>query len=436
MGGKSLDDASGFRMGLDFWGTLLLALSIICTLSSYLLRDAANLLRFTFLVSGYILICLSFIIQKDPSLEKTWADVGSYNYSAGVETTVHGPFYVLDTWNSRTNPYVNDGYFVKEKALAREFIEKYNLSWLACNKWEIKDLPLEKANNRPYMHPPLAPVVIGAWLSIFPFGKWSAEIFMIVLNALSLSILLYFINKRGYTRNVHYLLFAVFANPCLILFIDPSNEQLAALLILISIFVLVKNSKNKFLLAFISGIFIGFAFYTKFITGLYMLFQALFLLFSMKKKSLKPFIGYVTGIITVMLLFSFLGYYFWLTYITGNAYAKQYIMDFPISKLKIFTDFLYFGPSILILAAVSFTAAIFKSAEVDNRTITIPLFVSILLYCILYLNVSALNRYLAVFVPAGALLIYPLTERIKLNPKSIVIAAIANYAIYCLIIYL
>ena len=208
------------------------------------------------------------------------------------------------------------------------------------------------------------------------------------------------------------------------------------MLILLSILALFNNHRNKFFVSFVAGLLIGFAFYTKFIAGLYILFQSLFLLLYFKKKTFKPFLGYIAGVISVLLIFSLFGYYFWLTYITGNAYAKQYIMDYPISNLKIFTDFLYFGPAILILILVLLMAAVFKFKENNIRMITIPLVASIFLYCIFYLNVSALNRYFMVYVPVVALLLYPLAEKIKLGPKDIIMTATASYIFYCLIVYL
>ncbi|MCI0474060.1 MAG: glycosyltransferase family 39 protein, partial [Ignavibacteria bacterium] len=359
-------------------------------------------LKLTLLSAGYTLLCFVYILEKDPALNWEGSDVAWYNYEAGEEVAKLGTCYVISTWNTRANPfdtlYYSESFTPESKEMFNKEIYKGWMKKFTGDRWDTKELLVDKKNNRPYMHPPASPVLTGWWLKIFPFGRYSAEILMIIINLL-VFILLFLKYSREGTNSFYLLFFTIVATPVTVLFINPSAEHPTMMFAMLTIALLLyKDLNNSFLFPLLSGITAGLAFYSKFMMAFYASFQIMSLLIMYRKLTIKPFLGFTAGFLSVIVIFTVSGYYFWLTVLTGKVYAQVYINSIQgVSFAENIQKLMYFGmPLILmVLYLIYRIVADFKSFE--HKYIVIPFLLGAAVYVTSTWEVGAFNRYLFVY---------------------------------------
>jgi hypothetical protein len=417
-----------------------------------------NLPSFIFIVIGFLLIAISFVFMKmrihwlyliafiaylmisfgyirtvDKGLNWEGSDVAWGNYNAAVEFNQFGILPGIKDWNERANPYIKNQQSEFAETV-KGIINKFNLRWLAFDKWKTNKMPerYKVPNNRPIMHPPLAPVVLSLWLKIFPFGHWSAEIFMILLEISSIILIFVLIGKglNNYNRIV-LLLLAFITTPVMIGFHDPSAEQLSMLLFLLSIYLIFYIQKTSLLKYFLSGLLIGLTFYTKFNIVFYIVIQVIFIIFNRQRVKLKSMAAYLSGILAVVCVFIILGYYFWLTFLTGFVNAKLYALQNPVSIAQGFSKILYFGPTIILLVLL----LILDFSKYGNKTILAPVLLSLVVTMIYLWNLGTWNRYLVFYLPVLCSFLLISKRSIALKTKDVLIIPITSFIFIALNTY-
>lgn len=422
---------------INVLGVIVLAAGIAALMYIFIIREKKSLVSsILLLATGYTLICFGYQMQKDPELMWDGSDVAWYNYQAGEEVVKYGADYIVSTWNTRANPFDTDSTDVLPTEAREMFMKdvyKDYMKILIGDRWIPKKLGLDKNNNRPYMHPPLTPVLIGLWLKIFPYGRYSAQILMILLNLIVFSLIFAKYYKEK-TNHFYVLFFAIVTTPVAILFINPSAEQMAMMLLALSTGLLLhKDLNGSFYLPLLSGLIMGLAFYTKFIVAFYILFQIIALTISFRKLSLKPVIGYLLGLILVFLIFTLSGYYFWLTILTGKVVTELYIQaNPPVTMFQLILKLYYFGLPLIVITGYM----MYKIKSLSDRIVLIPLLLGIVLYMGLTWKVGTFNRYLFIFVPAMFPFFYEAIKEVEFSKKDVVIVPVAGIILLGLILYL
>jgi hypothetical protein len=417
--------------------------------------DDFNLLSFIFIIIGFILIAIPFAFIKlkiywlyfiafiaylvisfgyirtiDKGLLWEGSDVAWGNYNAAVEFNKIGILPSIKDWNERANPYIQSEFSDSVKGI----INKYNLNWITFDKWKTNKVSeiYEAGNNRPIMHPPLAPIVLGVWLKIFPFGHWSSEIFMILLEFASIVLIFVLIGKglKNYDR-ILILLLALITTPVMIRFHNPSAEQLSMLLFLLSTCLIFDIQKSSLFKYFFSGLFIGLTFYTKFNIAFYIAIQVIFFIFNSHRGKFKSMVAYIFGLLAVVCVFTIFGYYFWLTFLTGFVNSKLYVLQNPVTLVQGFSKILYFGPTIILLVFL----LISDFNKYSNKTLLAPVLLSLAFSMIYLWDIGTWNRYLVFYLPVLCSFLLISKRSIYLKTKDILIIPIANFIFIVLNIY-
>ncbi|MCU0373167.1 MAG: glycosyltransferase family 39 protein [Ignavibacteria bacterium] len=408
----------------------------------YFIRDRKSIfLKLILLITGYTLLCFVYILEKDPALHWEGSDVAWYNYEAGEEVSRLGTCYVLSTWNTRANPfdtiYYSESFTPESKEMFNKEIYKGWMKKFTGDRWDTKELLVDKKNNRPYMHPPASPILIGWWLKIFPFGRYSAEILMIILNLL-VFILLFTKYYREGTNSFYLLFFTVVAAPATVLFINPSAEHPTMMFAMLSVTLLLyKNLNNSFLFPLLSGFAAGLAFYSKFMMAFYAGFQIIALFIMYKRLTIKPLLGFTLGFITILIAFTLSGYYFWLTVLTGKVYAQVYINSIPpITFTEHTQKMLYFGLPLILVVLFLVYKIITAYKSFEHKHIVIPFLLGAAVYVASTWEVGAFNRYLFVYVPALFPFMYSAVKDIEFSKRDVLIVPIAGAVLLAAILFL
>jgi hypothetical protein len=282
------------------------------------------------------------------------------------------------------------------------------------------------------MHPPLAPIILSFWLKVFPFGHLSAEIFMILLDFASIILIFVFIGKglKNYDR-ILILLLALITTPVLILFHYPSAEQLAMLLFFLSTYLIFNIQKTSHVKYFLSGLLIGLAFYTKFNIIFYIAIQVIFFVFNSHRGKFKSMVAYVFGILAVVCVFTILGYYFWLTLLTGFVKSKIYALQTTVTIVQSFSKILYFGPTLILLVLI----LILDFNKYNNKILLAPVMLSLAVTIVYLWDLGIWNRYLVFYLPVLCSFQLISKRSIDLKTKDILIIPITNFIFITLNIY-
>lgn len=422
---------------IDAIGAILMAGGIFLLLYIFIIREKKKIANsLLLLAAGYTLICIGFSRQTDPGLLWEGSDVAFYNYEAGEEVVKYGPGYIISTWNTRANPFETDSSDIWPSAAKEMFMKdvyKDYMKVLTGDRWIPKSLYLNKSNNRPFMHPPLTPVVLGLWLKIFPFGRYSAQMLMILLNLIIFALIFTRYNKEG-TNQFFVLFYAIVTTPAAILFINPSAEQMTMLLLTLSTGLLLhKDLNGSFLLPLLSGIIMGLTFYTKFIVAFYVIFQIIALTVWYRKITFKPVLGYILGLFIVFIIFTLSGYYFWLTILTGKVVTEMYIQaNPPVTMFQLMMKLYYFGLPLILITLYMIS----KIKLIQSKIVLIPLMLGIIIYMSLTWKVGTFNRYLYIFVPAMFPFFYETIKELKFSKTGVIIIPVSSLILLWLILYL
>ena len=410
-------------------------IGFVCMTGALLLKNITWPLRVLLLASGYVLSSFGFIKTLDPDLDWENGDVPWGNYDAAREVNQFGALYVIKTWNDRSNPSLESPFQEVNDSVAG-LMRTFKLDWLTFNKWDNTAYPegLGKENNRPYMHPPFVPVFLAYWLKLFPYGQWSAEFLMILLSLFSLLCIVIVFRKNIFSVNADImLLLALFTTPVMIIFPNPSAEQLPGILFILSALMMIKPGKRATLSFFGAGLLIGLSFYTKFNIIFYIALQLAYLLIRHKLFGIKQLLAYASGLLLVFMAFTLSGYYFWLTFVTGFVYTKIYAADNPVGLLLGLSKIIYFGPALLLIILLYITDI--KSQWERNNPVLIPSLLSLVVLSLYLWDQGTWNRYLTFYLPVISLFLIPYLRKFEFKTKDLLIVPVVNLTFLFLSLY-
>ena len=441
VGGKILSNSEEQIHSFNLFWFILSTIGFGILAFIFISDKAIKLWKFLIIVVfGFSLITFSYCKTSDPDLKWDGKDVATGNYISAIEENKYGALDLINTWNDRTNPYDSNSAYSNVNTPTREFIDRHNLSGLTFDKWKkvLDSSKYElKLNNRPFVHSPFPTLIMGWWLKLFPFGRRSLQIQMLFLVLLSIILVIFFANKKKSGSFSKIVFISILTSPVMFKYQDPATDQLSMFLFTLPIFLYLLYPSRKFIPSLIYGLIFGFCLYTKFTVFIFLFILALTLFFYHKKITFIPLLGLVLGLILPVILFTSLGYYLWLTIITGPIITKLYSVNQQIYSLSYFiksmSKFLYFGPSVLLLS-------IFLVINMDKLCKTaIPYFIPTvisLIFLIFYLyDQNASNRYLSQYLPALALFLLMSSKTIDLKKKDLFISVFINYLFLNLNIY-
>jgi hypothetical protein len=387
------------------------------------------------IVLGFIIITISYVKTLDPSLNWYGSDVARGNYVSAEETVKYGGCDIINKWNDRANPYDSSYINAEVKETSREFFAKYNLSGLILDKWKC-NLDSNKynftENDRPYVHSPFTILIMGYWLKIFPYGKWSLEYQMLFLNIFSILFVIIFANIKSQGNFKNIVIISLVTSPVMYRFHSPSVDQLCMLLFTLPIFLFLLFPSKSFSASFLYGVIYGFCFYSKFTVLFFILLLFLSYLFYIKQLTIKPILGLITGLILPIILFTSLGYYFWLTLITGRIISQHYAINSNIGFWENVSKFLYFGPSFILLSLF----VIINSNKLKRiYLVFMPTLISLLFLIIFLYDQNGWNRYLTQYMPVVLLFLLSMDNTIELRKKDLFVSLLANFIFLHLNIY-
>lgn len=415
---------------------VLLVVGFGLTFAAVYLKSTSLAIRVLLMSTGYVFVSYGYIKTLDPDLEWKNGDVPWGNYNAALEVNEFGVPYVVSTWNDRTTPTL-DGPFRKVNDSVLSIITHYQLDAISFNNWDNDAFPegLEQINNRPYMHPPFTPIALAGWIKLFPFGQWSAEFFMILTSLLAVLIVVFYYRKQGVMEGSadKIMLLTLLTTPVMIIFPNPSAEQLSGLLFLISVMLIQTAGRHKTIAYFLAGLVIGLTFFTKFNIIFYIFVQLLYLVIKVHRVGWQSIISYGSGVLLVFLLFTWSGYYFWLTFITGFVYTKIYAIDNPVSLVLGLSKLIYFGPALLILFVLLFSNS--KQLLKQDNPVLIPVLVSLAVLSLYLWDQGTWNRYLTFYLPVLLLLSLPTLRKYTFGMRDLVIVPVVNFIFLVLSLY-
>jgi|WetSurMetagenome_2_1015567.scaffolds.fasta_scaffold08598_5 hypothetical protein len=385
---------------------------------------------------GFILIKIAYVNTMDTNLNWPGSDTAIGNYISAEEVVKFGALDLLKTWNERTNPnsFKEINNDLKDSIIY--FINKYNLSCLAFDKWKTGldsssyDLI---SNNRPFMHPPLTPILMGFCLKVFPFGRWSLEYMMWFITFLSILLVILYSYKKSPGNLSNIALISFTTSLVMFRFHSPSADQFSMFLFTLPIIIFIIKPSNKFWLSFLFGVIYGLCFYTKFNVMFFISILVISLLLYSKKITLKPFFGIIFGFLVPIIIFTSLGYYFWLTLITSHVMTKLYATHNPANLIENTSKLLYFGPSFLLL----FLLLLINSNKLEKKLFPyyIPALISLFVLTLYLYQFGDLNRYLIQYMPIVLLFILSMDNIIELRKRDLFISLFTNFIFLHLNIY-
>jgi hypothetical protein len=379
------------------------------------------------LLVGFFLVTYSFIRGSVNELVYDGSDVGIGNYISSEEVVKYGVLDLIKTWDERANPFdkrYSENSDLKDSVV--KYISKYNLTGLTFDKWknylDTSRYNLQ-INNRPYQHPPLSVIIMGVWLKIFPFGLWSMEALMMTITFLSIFLIVLYSYKKSSGNFRSIVILSLISSPVLFRFHLPSADQPGMLLFTIPVFTSLLFPSKKFWAAFIYGIIFGLCFYIKFTFAFFILFLFISLIFYLRQVSLKFLLGYIAGILIPFIVFTSLGYYFWLTVITGKVLINNLNAIYDFNFFDIISKLFYFGPSFLLI----FLLLLLNQDKINKSSY--PFYIPVLLSLIVTMIIAfyVWNRYLIPYMPVFLLFSLSLGNIIELRKKDLIISLIGNF---------
>jgi len=416
---------------------IMIVLGLIGTLAAVIFyRSIRNVV--TVLVAGSTIVSsIGVWLQKDRSNAWIGADVPTNNYSAALLALEIGSYELVNTWNARGNPYADSNEIPHPEEVVQK-IEKLKLGWLMGNRWQIRDLP--QNNNRMHQHPPGYPLVLAGWLRVFGASRISAQWFELCLKLLVIILAAWWIWQRipkgeMLSRIVVFLLLST--APPVILFFEPHANELATIFAVLAFMILEKSahSHHRIALNIVAGVLLAFAAYTNFFNMLLLI--VMLAVFALSKEAWRSWIfpGVLGGSALVILVFCFIGYYPWLTYVTGSHLTYYYRLSNPFDLLSSVLDFLYFGFPLLLITILS----LFASRRVDNRFIsicTIGVLITLVIGVYQSFALASTSRYLMGMLFLLLPVICISMSRLNFTLRQAMIIPIVNYMFVLMVLFL
>ncbi|MCK4662443.1 MAG: glycosyltransferase family 39 protein [Bacteroidales bacterium] len=205
------------------------------------------------------------------------------------------------------------------------------------------------------------------------------------------------------------------------------------LFLIISTIFLTYKHENK-IMFLLSGIFAGLAFYTKFTILFYILIQLIYFIIFLKKIKFKNILFYYIGILIVFITFSFMGYFSWLTLITGKSIAVIKASIEQNSSIRQISQFLYFGSPFLIIFILGIILKIFRNVTFIEKIVYLSLIFGAFIFIVSTFYYSDFNRYLLVFIIPLFPFFIKIVNKIKITKIESIIILFTNYIILTILI--
>jgi len=390
-----------------------------------------------------VLVAISSLIgtigvwfQKDRNLLWVGADVPTNNYQAAMLTLEIGLCELVATWNARANPYVKTTEIPHPEEVIKK-IEQYGLMWIIGTRWQRLDLPQD--NNRMQQHPPGYPIALAGWLRIFGKNRAHAVVFELFIKfclVIFTIIWAYIYIPKSDTLNRVAIGLLLSTAPPILLFFEPHANELASLFAVFA-FILGINSciQKRFLFYIPSGIFLAAAAYTNFFHMILLIIVIVVLVLSKLSRRLGLTQGIMMGVVLVVSIFVILGYYPWLTIITGTQVTHYYHLNHPFDLSSSIFDILYFGFPLLLIATFSF----FEFKRLRNE-IALPWMIAVMFALVIGLyqafGLAATSRYLmGLFFLLMPLFTLAMAD-LSLSKKQTLMIPLVNFAFVFLVLFL
>jgi hypothetical protein len=301
-----------------------------------------------------ILVSISVGLQSDRDLSWPGSDVAIGNYRAALIALDEGPFELISTWNARANPYVEPNYLCNPQKLVQR-IDRLGLGWFVGSRWDRRDLPQD--NNRMHQHPPGGPVVLSFWLKLFGTSHFAATAYALFIRYCLIVITIFWARRyipTGETLNRMAIAFLLATAPRVLSVIIPHTNELATLLALGAVIIGTSESINRRFIAYLlSGMLLTGAAYINFCFVIVGLTVTGALILSKEAWREKLPVAFVIGEVIVVIFFMILGYYPWLTCLTGTQATYYYNLAQNRNLLLAVAGFIAISIPLLLITFLS-----------------------------------------------------------------------------------
>ena len=301
-----------------------------------------------------ILVSISVGLQSDRDLSWPGSDVAIGNYRAALIALDEGPFELISTWNARANPYVEPNFLRNPRELLAR-IDRHSLGWFVGSRWDRRDLPQE--NNRMHMHPPGGPVVLSFWLKLFGTSHFAATAYALFIRYCLIIAAIYWAWRyipADETLNRMAIAFLLATVPRMLTVIIPHPNELATLLALGAVVIGTSKITNRRFIAYmLSGMLLAMAGYVNFCFVIVGLTVTGALILSKEAWREKLPVAFVIGEGVVVVVFMLLGYYPWLTFLTGTQVTYYYNLAHNKNLLLAVAGFIAISIPLLLITFLS-----------------------------------------------------------------------------------
>ena len=301
-----------------------------------------------------IFINISVWLQSDKDLSWPGSDVAIGNYRAALIALDKGPVELISTWNARANPYVEPNYLHNPQELV-ERIDRLGLGWLMGSRWDRRDLPQD--NNRMHMHPPVGPVVLSFWLKLFGTTHFAATAYALFIRYCLIVATIFWAWRyipADETLNRMAIAFLLATVPRMLTVIIPHPNELATLLALCAVVLgTSKITKRRFIAYLLSGMLLAIAAYVNFCFVIVGITVTGALVLSKKAWQEKLPVAFIIGEGIVVIAFIILGYYPWLTCLTGTQVTYYYNLGKNKGLVLAVADFIAISIPLLLITFLS-----------------------------------------------------------------------------------
>jgi hypothetical protein len=295
-----------------------------------------------------ILVSISVALQSDRYLSWLGKDVAIENYRAALIAKDEGILELIDTWNARANPYTESKILRNPQEIITR-IDRYGLGFLLGSRWDRRDLPQD--NGRMIMHPPGNPVILCLWLNLFGQSHLAATAYALVVRYCLIVGTIYWALRyipSDETLNRMAIAFLLASAPRMLSVIIPHPNELATLLALGAVVMATSEMiRPRFIAYLLSGMLLAGAAYVNLCFVIAGLIVTGMLILSKEAWRKKLPVAFVIGEGIVVIFFMILGYYPWLTFLTGTQVT--YFSKLGLSIISLFAVAGYIGISIPLL---------------------------------------------------------------------------------------
>ena len=301
-----------------------------------------------------ILVSIGVGSQSDRDLSWPGSDVAINNYRAALIALDEGPFELISTWNARANPYVESNYLRNPRELLAR-IDRFGLGWFVGSRWDRRDLSQD--NNRMHMHPPGGPVVLSFWLKLFGTSHFAATAYALFIRYCLIVAAIFWAWRyipADETLNRMAIAFLLATVPRMLTVIIPHPNELATLLALGAVVIGTSKITNRRFIAYmLSGMLLAMAGYVNFCFVIVGLTVTGALILSKKAWLEKLPVAFVIGEGIVVVVFMILGYYPWLTCLTGAQVTYYYNLGYSRNLILAVAGFIAISIPLLLITFLS-----------------------------------------------------------------------------------